>query len=88
MDRNELRQILQKLLEEETMETFDQIEDSTKLREELELDSVDTISVVLNIHSRFGIEIENDELEGLVTVGDLLDLIENKLPSASSRDAA
>jgi acyl carrier protein len=59
------------------------------LREELGLDSVDVVSIVSQIERRFRIRLTHQELEKLVTVGDLLSLLENKAgnPPSSSNAA-
>lgn len=79
MDRNQLRQTLLEILEEETWEKFDNLADDVQLREGLNLDSIDMASVVLEIQHRLDVEIVSDELEKVERVGDLLDLLQAKL---------
>lgn len=79
MDRNALRDSLRELLEQETWEKYENLDESTSLREGLNLDSIDMVSVVLQIQNQFQIDISSNELEGLQKVGQLLDLIEAKL---------
>ena len=49
------------------------------LLKDLDLDSLDTMELTLGLEERFGVEIPDEELEGLVTVSDAVDLIERKL---------
>jgi len=79
MDRNALRDSLKELLEQETWEKYEHLDEATSLREGLNLDSIDMVSVVLQIQNQFQIDISSRELEGLQQVGQLLDLIEAKL---------
>ena len=51
------------------------LEDGTKL-EDLGLDSLDKIELLYAIEEQFGIEFENEEMQGFVTVGDIVASIE------------
>jgi acyl carrier protein len=88
MDRQELTAIVLDLLEKETGETYEQLEDATSLREGLNLDSLDMAGLVLHIESHFGIQIETELLESIATVGDLLAMLEGKIAARSDRKAA
>ena len=88
MDRKELSAIVLELLEKETGETYAALEDSTSLREGLNLDSLDMAGLVLHIESRFGIQIESELLEGINTVGDMLTMLQTKLAAKTSKLAA
>jgi acyl carrier protein len=88
MDRNQLRNTLLTILEDETWEKYENLSDETRLREGLNLDSIDLASVILEIQHRLDVEIASDELEKVVVVGDLLDLLQAKLdPPTQSRAA-
>jgi acyl carrier protein len=50
-----------------------------QLLRDLDLDSLDTMELTLGLEERFGVEIPDADLEGLVTVSDAVDLIERKL---------
>jgi acyl carrier protein len=49
------------------------------LANDLDLDSLDTVELTLGLEKRFDIEIPDEELEDLVTVGDTVKLIEKKI---------
>ena len=49
------------------------------LLRDLDLDSLDTMELTLGLEERFGIEIPDQELEGLVTVADAVGLVERKM---------
>ena len=78
-DRETLRRTLIELLEADTGERYSDLEDNANLREGLGLDSVDVVSVVSQIERRFRIRLTHEELEKLVTVCDVLDLLQAKI---------
>jgi acyl carrier protein len=88
MDRAELRRELLGLLHQETGQHYDHLEDSVTLREGLGLDSVDLVSLVMQIEGRYQIRLESGELQGVEKVGDLLDLLERKLKNWPAARAA
>ena len=46
--------------------------------DDLGADSLDLVEAVMNIEEAFGVNIDDDEIENLKTVGDFLDYIANK----------
>lgn len=80
MDRTQLRDVLKELLEDETGDSYGQVEESSDLTQELGLDSVDFVSLVLQIENKFTIKLETRELQNVRQVGDMIDLIVAKLP--------
>ncbi len=88
MDRAAIRQTLIHLFETDIGEDFSQIEDSSHLRQQLGLDSVDLVSVVAQIERHFRIRLSQQELESLATVGDVLDLLVGKVGAAPGVKAA
>jgi acyl carrier protein len=87
MDRQQLRQTLLDVLEQETWERPENLADDVKIREGLKLDSVDLLSVMLRVETQLKISLSSRDFEKVMTVGDLLDVIQNKLDE-SSRKAA
>ncbi len=88
MNRTELSSVVLELLEKETGETYTGLDDATTLREGLNLDSLDMAGLVLHVESRFGIQIETELLERIVTVGDMLDVLERKIAEQGDKNAA
>lgn len=88
MDRTELSQVLLELVEEETGDKFEAIDDDTDLRTGLRLDSLDMVSLILKTETRLNIKIESDELNGVTTVGRMLDLLQAKMGGRVERKAA
>jgi acyl carrier protein len=88
MNRTELSAVVLELLEKETGESYPGLAETTTLREGLNLDSLDMAGLVLHIENRFGIQIENELLEEIATVGDILDVLQQKIAAKGGRQAA
>ncbi|HEV3204415.1 MAG TPA: acyl carrier protein [Gemmataceae bacterium] len=87
-DRETIRLTLIELLEADKGEKFPELQDNQKLREELGLDSLDVVSIVSQIERRFRIRLTHEELQDLVTAGDVLDLLQTKLIAPGGTSAA
>lgn len=63
-------------------EQFDEDEDSittdTSLTEDLGADSLDLADVLMAIEDEFDVEIPDEDIENIKTVGDIVDYIETK----------
>ena len=72
-DFDKLKEILSEQLgvDEENITTQTTIDD-------LGADSLDLVEAVMNIEEAFGVNIDDNEIENLKTVGDFLDYIANK----------
>jgi acyl carrier protein len=87
-DRETLRQTLVELLENETGNKPESVDDSVNLREQLGLDSLDLVGVVMQIEGRYRIRLTHQELEKIVKVGDFLDLVLAKIAAGGEAAAA
>lgn len=87
LDRSAIRQTLIELMENDTGETYADLDESKNLRADLGLDSVDLVSIVSQVERRFRIRMTQQELEKIVTVADVLDLMEAKLKEVASKAA-
>ncbi len=88
MDRQKLRETLLDVLEQETWERPANLSDNIKIRQGLKLDSVDLLSVMLRVETQLAISLNSRDFEKVVTVGDLLDVIQSKLAETPSKKAA
>lgn len=96
MDREELRDVLVSLLEEEMGESYELRDDDMDLREGLGLDSVDIVGLIMRVEREFRIRLMMEDLMEVKLVGQLLDLIWSNvnskevevLSSSSDRDNA
>ena len=55
----------------------DQITDDTDLQGDLNADSLDVVDLVMSIEDEFGIEVPDEEIEHVRTVGELVNFIES-----------
>jgi acyl carrier protein len=59
------------------------------LRDDLGLDSMATIELLFKIEEAFDLQIPDQDLQGLVTVGDVIGYVERRLkPAVSAKQAA
>jgi acyl carrier protein len=86
--RDTLRQELATILENEKGVTPSSLDDDTDLRSELELDSVDLISMAMCVESKYRIRLDQEELQAINTVGNLLDTIEKHFSDKVVANAA
>lgn len=54
------------------------IEESSSLKDDLGIDSLDAVEIVLEIETRFDIKVSDEEIAKLNTVKDIIDLVESK----------
>jgi acyl carrier protein len=88
MDRATLRKTLADLLKDNVGQSYDDLADGDDLRTGLGLDSVDLVTLVIEVQARFGVEIASATLAQLKTVGDLLDLLQERLGPSPQASAA
>jgi acyl carrier protein len=79
MDREALRATLLELFNEDTGQSLSSLADNVHLVADLGLDSVDTVSLVMQVERHFRIRMSHDELSDVGSVGSLLDLVALKL---------
>jgi acyl carrier protein len=61
------------------LENFNEETDFIK---DLEVNSANLVDVILDVEDEFNIEIDNESMEGMLTVGDAKNIIERKLAAA------
>lgn len=66
-----------RLLGEYTDVPADQINMNTDFVLDLHIDSVDMVAMVMTLEDEFGVQIPDDKLGGLHTVGDVVRLLES-----------
>ena len=76
--RDEIRETLLELFEAETGEPLESLSDDQHLAEQLGLDSVDMVSLIMQLERHFKIRLSHEELADAVHVGQLLDIVERK----------
>ncbi len=58
----------------------------TSLRDDLDLDSVESVSAIMDLEDHFKITIEDKLLPTLQTVGDVVSLVESKVATQAESD--
>ena len=79
MPRDEIRQILLELFKAEIGEEISSLRDDLSLSEQLGLDSVDMVSLIMQLEHRFKFRLAHEELANAQQLGQLLDLVQRKL---------
>jgi len=87
MDRAQIKKKLVEILERSVGESICALEESVNLQEDLNLDSVDLVTMAIEVQSEFRIDLKATELMKLVRVKDLLDLIQSKVASSQTKAA-
>ena len=72
---NELKEIVLDYLGDDDIE----VSEDSVLTDDLELTSLDLISIVGDVEDSFGISVEDEAMESRETVGDVRDYIEGRL---------
>ena len=81
MNRDDIRNVLAEAFEVAKEEAVDPklVQDATKLREGLGIDSLDVMEVVFEIEDRLRVKISEEDMKGVETVGQVIDMVERKL---------
>ena len=87
MERSAIKKSLADILERSVGEPVCAIEESMNLKDDLRLDSIDVVTMAIEIQSEFKIDLKTPELMRLVTVKDLLDLIQLKIAPTQTQAA-
>lgn len=51
------------------------LDEATRFAEDLDADSLDLSEIVMSLEDRFGLSISDDELEGVTTIGQAIDMV-------------
>jgi acyl carrier protein len=54
------------------------VTDQTTLRKDLDLSSLQAVTLIMDLEDEFGVTIEDEEIESLATVGDVLAMVLQK----------
>ena len=88
MDRAVLSEALRDLYNEDTAASLDVLSEEVDLIADLGLDSVDVVSLIMQVERQFRIRLTSGELNQVHTFGDLLDLVVIKLQKDPGSRAA
>ena len=79
MDRQEIEDRVRKVLAEQLAVDESQVTVQARFAEDLNADSLDLTEAVLALEDEMGIEIPEEEMESVKTVGQAVDLVASKL---------
>jgi len=57
----------------------DQVTETARFKEDLDADSLDLVELVMGLEERFDIQVPEEDLEGVTTVGQAVDLVLSKV---------
>jgi len=80
MERAEVMQVVRERAVEMLEVEADAVQDDKSFVEDLEVDSLSLVEFTMELEDVFGVELPEDELTGLTTIGGLVDLIVSKAP--------
>ena len=83
MERSEIEAKVRKVLAEQLAVDESQVTPQARFAEDLNADSLDLTEAVLALEDEMGIEIPEDEMEKVKTVGQAIDLVASKLEVAA-----
>ncbi len=79
MTRDEIFTLIQKRLAELIETEPEKIQLTTRLEEDLEADSLDLVELAMSLEEELSLEIPDEELEGIRTVGDAVDFVAGRV---------
>jgi acyl carrier protein len=75
MDRDAALSTIREVATEVLSVEPERITESARFKEDLEADSLDLVELVMGLEERFDIEVPEEDLEGVETVGQALELV-------------
>lgn len=79
MDRNEIQDAVFDACVDLLKADRSGLSETTRFGDDLDADSLDLVEVVMSLEDRFGVSIPEDELEGVETIGQAMDVVERRL---------
>jgi acyl carrier protein len=83
MDRSEALSAIREVAVEVLDVDEDKVVEEARFKEDLEADSLDLVELVMGLEERFSIEVPEEDLEGVTTVGQAVDLVLSKAAAPS-----
>ena len=81
MDRSAALTTIREVAAEVLSVEPDKVTEEARFKEDLDADSLDLVELVMGLEERFDIEVPEDDLEGVTTVGQAVDLVLTKVGS-------
>lgn len=83
MERAEALEVLREVAVEVLAVNPASVTEEARFKEDLDADSLDLVELVMGLDERFGIRVEDEELDGVLTVGNALDLVLSKASAST-----
>jgi acyl carrier protein len=81
MDRSDALSTMKEIAAEVLSVDPDDVTETARFKEDLDADSLDLVELVMGLEERFDIQVPEEDLEGVTTVGQALDLVIAKVGS-------
>jgi acyl carrier protein len=75
MERQEIEQKVREVLAEQLARDLEEVTPQARFEEDLDADSLDLVEAVLALEEELGVDIPEEEMEGVKTVGQAVDLV-------------
>tara|TARA_B100001057_G_scaffold500794_1_gene617864 strand:+ start:950 stop:1171 length:222 start_codon:yes stop_codon:yes gene_type:complete len=73
-----MSEIVYKVIQEVLTDDVDKIKPEAKLIDDLGADSLTAVEIVMELEKKLGIEIDDSKVEKIVTIQDIINIIESK----------
>ena len=83
LSRDDVLQKVREHLSTELAVPLDQITEATRLREDLDADSLDLYELVMELEDTYGISFSEEEAADIQTLGDAVDFVAGRLGAAA-----
>lgn len=71
-----MRERILEIIAEQLNRPVEELDPSMDFVEDLNMDSIELVETIMSVEDEFDIEIEEEKLESVHTIGDVLDLLE------------
>ena len=78
MERGEIEERVRKVLADQLARDVDEVTMEARFEEDLDADSLDLVEAVLALEEELDVKIPEEEMEGVKTVGQAVDLVMTK----------
>lgn len=72
-----MKERILELIAEQFNKDVDELDENTSFVDDLNADSIDIVELIMSIEDEFDIEIEDEELKDLETIGDVFNYLED-----------
>ena len=73
-----MSEIVYKVIQEVLTDDVDKIKPEAKLIDDLGADSLTAVEIVMELEKKLGIEIDDSKIEKIVTIQDIINIVEDK----------